>query len=175
MEVDQDAAFKRRTGCLRLATLLLLASVGVIVTGLVVHVLNRVDSHEYALMEDYVTPILDSADFTVTDSQRGDPYPCWWWCEDFVLNVDLRVEFTVNGVESHADLCETLRRDLVAGIGRSPDREEEMRGPRCLLIWSDVQADGRELSITTISMSWPELTVVMNITNQSIERAFLPF
>lgn len=173
--LDEDVPRKGRTGCARLGFIFLLAAFGVIVTGLLAHLLNRVDSDEYAVMERYVTPILASAEFTVTESQRGDSFPCWWWCEDYVLDVDLRVEFTVGGVDSHADLCGTLRDELVAGIGRAPDRDEELRGPRCLLTWSGIQVGGRDLSISTTSRSWPDTTVVMRITNLSTQRAFLPY
>ncbi|MEM9656006.1 MAG: DUF805 domain-containing protein [Actinomycetota bacterium] len=155
--------------------LLIVAATAIMVIGGVVGAwVKRVDGTEYEVLEGYVAPVVDEAGFTTTSMKRGDPSPCWWWCEDYVLNVDLQLRIEPRQpVDNETELCSQLRNRIADALGKQPDREQEFTNGGCSLLWDHLQADERSVRLSAATGPlglWADLV----ITNESVERAFLP-
>lgn len=122
---------------------------------------------------------LSTASNMVIEAEVTDRTPCWWWCEDIVLGVDLYGQVADVGDRSQADVCQDLRAAFVTELGEPTDDDpRNLRYSECFEWWPDVLVEDRHVSVsidvsTEDSPSGP--TAQVHFTNESATRAFLPW
>jgi len=172
---NDSSAVTQNDLALRRFVIGVLVIVALVAGGLVGTRLNRVDTAEYEVLERFIAPVVDSAGFTTTSIERGDPSPCWWWCEDYVLDVDIRMRIQPKqDIDNAADSCAVLRAHISESLRRPPDSETERPSGTCSMHWFDLQADGRDVSLWASSRLLPSMGADLVVTNESVDRAFLP-
>lgn len=134
-----------------------------------------VDDASFEVLEQTAADLVPQDEFELLSTERSPAEPCWWWCEDYQLTVDVRSTYRPLDTVDPAAQCERMRRTLTEFAGAAPAEYEGTIYTECSLFAIDVPVGDQVVSVGVDVDQRASVPISLHVTNESAERAFLPY